>query len=96
MREIEKLVWNVNTPLCLNLFSLLLGAEFTVPRSNTAHFSVPIYISTLDCGIDDTAIINCSRINPLGLTLCTHLDDVYVQCEGMLNVIFTCSTWCVS
>ncbi len=49
---------------------------------------VPIYISTLDCGMDNEAIINCSRTAPLGLTACAHSDDVYVHCEGMLMINF--------
>ena len=43
---------------------------------------LPIYLSTVDCGIKDNAIINCDRNARLGLTNCDHSQDVYVHCEG--------------
>ena len=44
---------------------------------------VPIFLSTLGCNNDDEAIINCSRNDRLGLTMCDHSQDVYVRCQGV-------------
>ena len=45
----------------------------------------PIFLSTLNCDNLDNSIIECPKTAPIGLTKCTHSQDVYVQCEGKVD-----------
>lgn len=54
------------------------GQEFDTTISD----EVPIFLSTLSCDESDEAIFNCTRMDRVGITRCTHAQDVYVRCQG--------------
>ena len=41
--------------------------------------TAPIWLDDLRCGSNDTTLLGCSH-NELGVTDCTHLEDVGVSC----------------
>ena len=57
------------------------GASVVQPRS---YLSLgPIFLEGLFCSNDDEVILECSkRIQVIGLTSCTHFEDVWIQCNG--------------
>ena len=42
----------------------------------------PIFLSTLECSDDDVNVLTCSRSASIGITRCSHSQDVYVRCQG--------------
>ena len=68
-----------------NVILFLLGAML-IDRQQFSSLdeNLPIFLSTLDCGNNDDAIIDCDRNDRLGLTNCRHDQDVYIHCEGKL------------
>ena len=54
--------------------------------------SGPIYLDELFCTDMDETIQECQRgIRAIGLTTCTHLEDIWIQCNGLqeCNSYFT-------
>lgn len=43
----------------------------------------PIFLEGLFCSDNDEVIQECSRrVQSVGLTSCTHVEDVWIQCNG--------------
>lgn len=69
--------------------SLCVGAR-TIP-SRLLLQSGPIFLDQLHCDDEDTNLLECSRgIDAVGLVLCDHTEDVWIQCNGKCN--YTCLT----
>ena len=57
------------------------GGMVVAPREFVQ--SGPIFLDELRCTESDTTLQGCSRgIAGIGLTTCSHRDDVWVQCPG--------------
>ena len=66
--------------------SLLDSSEVTRQFSDLDS-NLPIFLSTLNCHSSDMQIIDCDRNDRLGLTECSHDQDVYVHCEGKFIIL---------
>lgn len=61
---------------------MLVGAQVVPARSFVE--SGPIFLDQLRCSDQDSNLLECNRdIADIGLTLCDHTTDVWVQCTGM-------------
>ena len=61
---------------------------FTTGGDTTPTFppgSGPIFVDSLICNEESQTVIgDCVALNDIGLTDCSHQDDIGVQCEGVL------------
>ena len=47
--------------------------------------SAPVFLNNLDCSSSDTDILSCHTLfSSVGLSNCTHAQDVSVRCLGKL------------
>ena len=61
---------------------LLSGA---VQITTTSFGSGPIFLEALECTTSDTDLLNChTTFTSVGLTDCSHNQDVSVKCRGII------------
>lgn len=63
---------------------ILIGAEVVGERGGgiSVPGSGPIFLSTLSCSANNDDILGCSRVDLIGITRCSHSQDVYIRCQG--------------
>lgn len=64
---------------------LLLGARVVRDKSLPGSSQTPIFLRELRCNSGtDTNILDCEAAD-LGITRCSHQQDVVVHCEGKVH-----------
>ena len=63
-----------------------LGATHMIPH-NYSTGSGPIFLNQVACNDDDTQLLECHRLQQLGLAQCDHSTDTMVHCEGSNTVV---------
>ena len=48
----------------------------------------PIFLDGLRCSGTESSLLDCNRgLNSIGLTTCTHSDDVWIQCTSKHRIL---------